>query len=182
MAETLKTPSQKREEWDKYGKYKYIIQRINTMHTDLKGDLKDIKTTLRYIIMGLEHEFLFDKAYLEDVICKESLDRDIIEELHGAGTGGLLPQDLADRIDMPGTKRSKPWKVTIRIRRMNRTLNKLIGQNAFEKQGMNFVLTSFMRKAWGMTREELHAELAFKPESENEGEEVTTSMSGLDSS
>jgi len=170
MATIEKSPSKKREEWDKAGKYKYIIDRINTSHVDLKKDLKNIILTQRYMLMGLEHEFLFDQKYVEDTICTDAVDREIIEELHGAGSAGLLPREIAKRVELPGTKRSKPWKVTKHIRRINKRLDQLIGQTAIEKRGMNWALTSCMRKAWGTTHEELVKQLAWKPEKDSEEE------------
>jgi len=164
---SVKKTLKRREGWDKAGKYKYIIDRINALHSDVRADLKVITLTLRYMIMGLEHEFLFDRKYIEDTICKDAIDRELIEELYGTGTGGLLPQEIAKRIEIKGTKRSKPWKVTLHIRRINRRLNQLTGQTALEKKGMGWALTSFMRKAWGTTQEELRKELSWKPEKES---------------
>ena len=145
--------SRKREEWDKRGKYQYIIQRVNTVHSDLKKDLADIASTLRYMVKGLEHEFRFDRAYVEDIVCRDVLDRELLQELYDASSDGLLPKELARRIPIRGTKRSKPWKVTLRIRNINSRLNRLIGQNAVQKSGQNWALTSFMRDAWGEMQE-----------------------------
>lgn len=38
---------------------------------------------------------------------------------------------------------------------MNDKLDALIGQRVAEKQGKNLALTSFMREAWGSTKEEV---------------------------
>jgi hypothetical protein len=57
-----------------------------------------VQLTLRYITKGLEHEFLFDKGYVEDVGCQDEIDHAILEELRAAGVDGLLPRDLAKQI------------------------------------------------------------------------------------
>jgi len=49
----------------------------------------------------------------------------------------------------------KPWNVTQRIRRINKKLDRLIGQKAAEKVGKGWALTTFLREAWGSTKEEV---------------------------
>ena len=65
---------------------------------------------------------------------------------------GLLPRDLAKRL---GSRRVSPWQVTQRLRRINKRLDRLLGQKAAEKRGMRWALTSFMSEAWGSTKEEV---------------------------
>jgi len=110
-----------------------------------------LKVTQRYMVRGLEHEFLFDQEYVEDVACSDEVDRAIIEELHHAGPYGILPRDVASRLK---EYKLKPWNVTQRIRRMNKKLNRLIGQKAAEKVGKGWALTAFLREAWDSTRKE----------------------------
>src|SRR3990170_1276895 len=145
---TLKEPQKRRAEWDKDGKYKYIIRKIGDLHRGLE----EVKVTLRYISKGLEPSFQFDKGYVEDIACQDEFDRVILEELRGAGVDGLLPRDLAKRL---GSRRVSPWQVTQRLRRINKRLDRLLGQKAAEKRGMRWALTSFMSDAWGSTKEEV---------------------------
>jgi len=145
---TLKEPQKRRAEWDKEGKYKYIIRKIGDLHRELE----EVKVTLRYITKGLEPSFQFDKGYVEDIACQDEFDRTILEELRGAGVDGLLPRDLAKRL---GSRRVSPWQVTQRLRRINKRLDRLLGQKAAEKRGMRWALTSFMSEAWGSTKEEV---------------------------
>ena len=141
-------PRKKRVEWDKEGKYKYLVRKIGDVHRDLKA----VQLTLRYITKGLEPSFQFDKGYVEDIACQDEFDRAILEELRGAGVDGLLPRDLAKRL---GSRRVSPWQVTQRLRRINKRLDRLLGQKAAEKRGMRWALTSFMSDAWGSTKEEV---------------------------
>ena len=48
-----------------------------------------------------------------------------------------------------------PWQVTQRLRRINKRLDRSLGQKAAEKRGMQWALTSFMSDAWGSTKEEV---------------------------
>jgi len=91
-------------------------------------------------VRSLEHEFLFEQEYVEDVACSDDVDRDILEELHYAGPYGILPKDVAARLKEYGLT---PWKVTRRILRMNDKLDKLIGQKVAEKRGKGWALTTF---------------------------------------
>jgi len=52
------------------------------------------------------------------------------------------PQDVLDK----KLYKLEPWNVTQRIRRMNKKLDRLIGQKTAEKIGKGWVLTSFMRE------------------------------------
>jgi hypothetical protein len=134
--------------WDKEGKYKYIVHLLR----EIRRELNALKVTQRYMVRGLEHEFLFDQEYVEDMACTDEVDRAIIEELHHAGPYCILPRDVANRLKK---YRLKPWNVTQRIRRMNKKLDRLIGQKAAEKRGKGWALTTFLREAWGSTENEM---------------------------
>jgi len=77
------------------------------------------------MVRGLEHEFMFDQEYIEDV--------------------ALRLKEYKLRL----------WNVTQRIRRMNKKLDRLLGQKAAEKVGKGWALTTFLREAWGLTKEEM---------------------------
>ena len=47
-------------------------------------ELEALRVTQRYMVRGLEHEFLFEQKYVEDVACSDEVDRAILEELHYA--------------------------------------------------------------------------------------------------
>jgi len=64
----------------------------------------------------------------------------------------MLPRDVASRLR---EYKLKPWNVTQRIRRMNKKLDRLIGQKAAEKVGKGWALTTFLRETWGSAKEEL---------------------------
>jgi len=64
------------------------------------------------------------------VACADEVDRAILDELHHAEPYGMLPRDVASRLK---EYKLKPWNVTQRIRRMNKKLDRLIGQKALRK-------------------------------------------------
>jgi len=85
-------------------------------------------------------------------LLKEEIDREILEILRGAGEYGILPRDISHQLEI---RKLTPWKATQRIRRINKRLDRIIGQKAAEKHAMQWALTSFMREAWGSAKEDL---------------------------
>jgi len=65
------------------------------------------------------------------------VNRAIIDELHYAGSYGVLPRGIAARLKEYNLK---PWNVTQRIRRMNNKLDSLIGQKVAEERGKGWAL------------------------------------------
>jgi len=104
------------------------------------------------MIKGLEHEFMFDREYIEDIVCADEIDREILEILKNAGAYGILPRDITHQLEI---QKLTPWKITQRIRRINKRLDRIIGQKAAEKHGMQWALTSFIREAWDSAKEDL---------------------------
>ncbi len=143
-----KQPKKSRTQYDKVGKYQYLLQKFDTLNRELKA----IKAFMRYLAKGLEPEMVFEPEYIQDIACQDEVDREILEELRGAGEYGMLPRDVAARL---GDKRFTRFTVTKRLKRMNKRLDAILGQRVAEKRGKNWALTSFMRQAWNSTKEEL---------------------------
>ena len=146
--ETIKTRGKSREQWDKKGKYKYLLEHLRRIHKEIR----ELRLTLRYMIKGLEYSFVFDEYYLVEVVCSDEVDRAILETLNNASSAGLLPRDVALELK---EYRLKPWNVTQRIRRMNKKLDAQIGKFVAEKRGLCWALTSFAEKVWGATTKEV---------------------------
>lgn len=92
---------------------------------------------------GLEHEFLFDKDYIRAIACSDKIDQSILNILRHAPDSGILPKDITREVHG-----ITPWQVTLRIRRMNKRLDKQIGQKVAEKRGLHWALTGFAETAW----------------------------------
>lgn len=147
----IKPRKKKRTQWDKAGKYKYLIQSLHRIFRELK----ELKLAQRYMVKGLQHYFDFDEQYLTAVVCSDEVDYAILNALNNASSAGLLPRDVALELS---EYRLKPWNVTQRIRRMNKRLDAQIGKFVAEKRGLCWALTSFSEKAWSITKKEMEKE------------------------
>jgi hypothetical protein len=142
-----KPPRKGRSQYDKVGKYEYILDKFDTLNRELKR----IKVFMRYLGKGLEHSLVFEPEFIQDIACRDEVDRQILWELRGAGEYGMLPRDIAARL---GDKRFTRFYVTARLTQMNKKLDAMLGQHVAEKRGKNWALTSFMRESWDVTKEE----------------------------
>lgn len=75
------------------------------------------------------------------------------EMLKASPAIGVLPRDMAREVNV-----ITPWQVTLRIRRMNKRLDRQIGQKVAEKHGLHWALTSFAEAASELTKEEISIE------------------------
>ena len=110
------------------------------------AEVEGVKLMLRTIFAGLEGSFNFDQSLIERVACKDEVDREILHYLFEVGSTGMLPKDLAAKLEMFKVTRHQ---VSRRIRRMNKLLKKEFGECVVEKRGWRWALTSFAIEAWG---------------------------------
>jgi hypothetical protein len=146
-----KTGSERRQQYDKVGKYRYVLQKLDATNRELR----QIKTFMRYLAKGLEHSMVFEPTYIQDIACRDEKDREILEELRGAGEYGMLPRDVAARL---GDKRYTRFYVTARLKQMNKKLDAVLGQRVAEKRGKNWALTGFMKDSWDECERALSAQ------------------------
>jgi hypothetical protein len=139
-----------RAQYDKVGKYQYLLRKLDRVDHRLKA----IETFIRYLSKGLEHSLVFESAYIQDIACRDEIDKQILWELRGAGEYGLLPRDVAERL---GDKRFTRFYVTARIIQMNKKLDAVLGQRVAEKRGKNWALTIFMREVWDSAKNEIRS-------------------------
>ncbi len=126
--------------WMKKGSYKYLLQVLH----GIRRDLSELRKTQRYIAKGLQHELFFDKDCIRDIACKDEIDQVILNQLKHSPASGILPRDIAREIQCGVT----PWQVTLRIRRMNKRLDRQIGQKIAEKRGLHWAITTFVEVTW----------------------------------
>jgi len=143
-----KQPRRSRAQYDKVGKYQYLLQKFDTLNKELKA----IKVFIRYLAKGLEYNLVFEPEYIQDIVCRDEKDKEILNELRGAGGYGMLPRDVAARL---GDRQFTRFHVTNRMKQMNNRLDAVLGQRVAEKRGKCWALTSFMRSAWDSIKEEL---------------------------
>jgi hypothetical protein len=87
------------------------------------------------------------------VCCKDDIDLAVLEELFGAGSIGILPKDLAQRLSKYELNR---FQVLHRIQVMNKRLDLEIAQKVAVKRGLKWALTDFAHSAFDKTREEIN--------------------------
>lgn len=146
--ETTEKPVQntkkKRSQSDKIGRLKYNQQLLK----QTLAEIEEVKLMLRTIFAGLKDSFNLDQSLIERVACEDEIDRQILQLLLEAGSLGLLPKDLAVKLERFKITRHQ---VSRRIRRMNRRLKKEFGEQIAEQRGWHWALTSFTNDAWGQT-------------------------------
>jgi len=57
-----------------------------------------LKVAQQYMVMGLEHSLVFEAEYIQDIACRDEVDRQILWELRGTGEYGMLPRDIASKV------------------------------------------------------------------------------------
>jgi len=145
MEETEKpvqNQKKKRSQSDKIGRLKYNQQLLK----QTLSEVEEVKLMLRTIFAGLKGSFNFDQSLIERVACKDEVDREILHYLFEVGSTGMLPKDLAAKLEKFKVTRHQ---VSRRIRRMNRLLEKEFGECVVEKRGWHWALTSFVIESWG---------------------------------
>ena len=146
--ETTEKPFQnykkKRTQSDKIGRLKYNQQLLK----QTLAEVEEVKLMLRTIFAGLKGSFNFDQSLIERVTCVDEIDREILRILLEAGSIGLLPKDLAIKLERFKITRHQ---ISRRILRMNKRLEKEFGEHIAEQRGWHWALTNFTIEAWGET-------------------------------
>jgi hypothetical protein len=132
----------KRSQSDKIGRLKYNQQLLK----QTLAEVEEVKLMLRTIFAGLKDSFNFDQSLIERVAYEDEVDREILRLLFEAGSPGLLPKELAVKLDRFKVMRHQ---VSRRILRMNKRIEKEFGEHIVEKRGWHWALTSFSVNVWG---------------------------------
>ena len=141
-----KPRSKGRSQVEKVGRLKYnqlLLKRA-------LRDLNDVKLVQRTILAGLKGLFHFEKPMIQKIAYLDEVDEEILELLYEARNAGMLPKDVATRLESFGIKRHH---VSRRIQRMNKRVQKEIGETMIEKRGWHWVLKGFAFEVWGETEE-----------------------------
>lgn len=104
----------------------------------------------RTILAGLKGMFHFERPMIRKIACGDEVDVLILEYVYEAGSAGLLPKDLAAKLSEFKVKRHQ---VSRNILRMNKRLEKEIGEKWVEKRGWHWALTSLAFESWGENEE-----------------------------
>ncbi|MCJ7762876.1 hypothetical protein MUP38_05425 [Candidatus Bathyarchaeota archaeon] len=129
---------------NKVGRHKYNQQLLKRA----QKDIEEIKLTQRTILSGLKDFFHFKQPIIEKIACLDEVDREILQVLFEVGSPGVLPKDLATRLARFSVSRHQ---ISQRILRINKRLEKEMGEHVAEKRGWCWALTSFAAEVWGET-------------------------------
>lgn len=144
--ENCEKPVQKgkkrRSQSDKIGRLKYNQQLLKRT----LAEVEEVKLMLRTIFAGLKGSFNFEQSLIERVACEDEVDREILQALFEAGSPGVLPKDLAVRLERFKITRHQ---ISRRILRMDKRLKKEFGEHIAEKRGWHWALTNFALGVWG---------------------------------
>jgi len=147
--ETMEKPrSKRRGQSEKIGRIKYNQQLLKRA----LSELEEVKLMQRTILAGLKGMFHFEKPMVQRIACVDEVDILILEYLYEAGSPGLLPKGLAEKLSEFKVRRHQ---VTRRIVRMNNRLEKELGERVVERRGWHWALTSFAFESWGESETEL---------------------------
>jgi len=99
----------------------------------------------------LKGAFNFEQSLIERFACTDEVDQEILRFLFEARSLGLLPKELASKLDR--------FKVTChqisgRILRINKHVEKDFGEHIVEQRGWHWTLTSFAVEVWGASEKE----------------------------
>jgi hypothetical protein len=145
-----KKRSKRRSQAEKVGRLKYNQQLLKrALH-----DLEEVKLMQRTFRAGLKEMFHFEKPMIQEIACVDEVDVLILEYLYEAGNAGMLPKNLAAKL---GEFRIRRHQVSRRIVRMNKRLEKEIGEQLVEKRGWHWALTCFAFQSWGDSEIDLQA-------------------------
>ena len=138
----VQNQKKKRTQSDKIGRLKYNQQLLKQTLVEVE----EVKLMLRTIFAGLKGSFNFEQSLIECIACEDEIDLEILQLLFEVGSTGMLPKDLAAKLEKFKITRHQ---VSRRILRMNKLLKKEFGECVVEKRGWHWALTSFAIEAWG---------------------------------
>jgi hypothetical protein len=147
MESAEKVRSKGRSQAEKIGRLKYNQQLLKRA----LSDIGEVKLMQRTILAGLKGLFHFEKPMIQEIACVDEIDLEILQLLFEAGNAGLLPKDLAAQLS---SYRVLRHQVSRRILRMNKRLEKKLGEYVAEKRGWHWALTRFGFEVWGETKED----------------------------
>jgi hypothetical protein len=142
METVEKDGSKGRSQSEKIGRNKYNQQLLKRA----LSEIEEVKLMQRTILAGLKGMFHFEKPMIQKIACVDEVDCEILELVYENGGQGILPKDLASRLSQFRLKRHQ---ATRRILRMNRRVEKELGESVVERRGWHWALTSFAVEAWG---------------------------------
>lgn len=151
------TAKKSRTPWQKEGKYRYLHRKLDKMREEYKQGIKELKAAIRVLTNSLQPFLEPDAEYIQGIICHDEGDQAILEFLLDKDPEGITPTQVCTSQQF---KRFhfKPYHVTRRIQRMNERLRRELGKPVAESYHRRWMVTSFVRDAYGKSKQELEEE------------------------
>ncbi len=141
-----------RSQSERVGRLKYMLEVLKRIELRLGS----FDRRLNRIEQCWASSMSFDRAYVEEAVCRDEVDREILGLLFEAGSLGMLPKDIALKLDRFKTKR---FQVSRRLVRMNKRLAEKIDRSVAEQRGWHWAMTSFCYESWGKSEREVEEEV-----------------------
>ncbi len=142
----------RRSQSERVGRLKYMLEVLKRIELRLGS----FDRRLNRIEQCWASSMSFDRAYVEEAVCRDEVDLEILGLLFEAGSLGMLPRDMALRLERFKTRR---FQVSRRIVRMNKRLTGKIDRCVAEQRGWHWAMTSFCYESWGKSEREVEEEV-----------------------
>jgi len=148
----------RRSQADKVGKFRYLNHKVDGVKDEVRLLRKQINAKLDTLINNLQPLMSeIGGEFIVGVVCKDEADVALLDYLRSKGDGGITPSEASAAPELRRFK-FKPYKVTRRIQRMNARLRQALGKPLAESYMRRWVLTSFVLRAFGLSKQDLEAE------------------------
>jgi hypothetical protein len=152
---SVQNQKKKRSQSEKIGRLKYNQQLLK----QTLSEVEEVKLMLRRIFAGLKGSFNFDKPLIERIACSDEVDQEILQLLYEAGSPGILPKDLQNKLERFKVTRHQ---ISRRILKMNKRLQKEFGEIIAEKRGWHWALTGFGIEIRGASEKDTNTKEAIR--------------------
>ena len=144
-----------RSQAEKMGKFRYMYRRIERVEAEVRRLRVEVISHLEVVLNKLDP--LLDQVssdFVVDVVCEDEADVFLVDYMRSKGDGGITPSEASAAVELKRF-RFKPYHVTRRVQRMNERLRKKLGKNFAESYMRRWVLTSFVERSFGLSKEEV---------------------------
>ena len=143
---------------EKVGKFRYLNRKVDRLTEEMRKLRGMQEARFRVLFNALRPLFAeVDSEYIVNVVCEDEADVALLDYLRSKGDGGITPSEASAAKELRKF-RFKPYHVTRRVQRMNRRLQRELGKPLAESYMRRWVLTSFVLRAFGLSKQDLEAE------------------------
>lgn len=148
-----------RSQMDKVGKFRYLNSKVDRLTEEMRKLRGEQEARFRVLFNALRPLFAeVDSDFIVNVVCEDEADVALLDYLRSKGDSGITPSEASVAVELRKF-RFKPYHVTRRVQRMNRRLRRELGKPVAESIMRRWVLTSFVGRSFGSSKEEVEAEL-----------------------